>query len=355
MLYEALRKDILSGRFGPPKAFPSEMQLMRRFKLSRITVRRALDELGRQGFITSRQGAGTYVTRLGAAHRIGLIMPGIAYSEFYQPLVGEILHQSASAGYELILNEVYPADRQNRRKTARQLAKRLIDAKVAGVIYQPLEYLSDDDGTNQRILEAFDAADIPVVLIDSDIEPPPARSPYDLVSVDNVDAGERLARHLLEAGAKRIHFQMRARCYPNVLKRMRGAFCALMERGRAIAPEDLLVAMPNDLPAIRRHMSARKRPDAIICESDTSAAELKLSLDRLGFSVPDDIQLTGFDDIRIASLVSPPLTTIHQPCADIARTAFHRLLARIANPALPPTELLLPSPLVVRASTRRRT
>lgn len=352
MLYEALRKDILSGRFDPHKAFPSEMQLMRRFKLSRITIRRALEELGRQGFITSRQGAGTYVTRLGAAHRIGLIMPGIAYSEFYQPLVGEILHQSALAGYELILNEIYPSDRQNRRKTAQQLAKRLIDAKVAGVIYQPLEYLSDADGTNRRILEAFDAADIPVVLIDSDIEPPPARSQYDLVSVDNVDAGERLARHLLETGAKRIHFQMRARCYPNVLKRMRGAFCALMERGRTIAPDDLLVVMPNDLSAIRRHMSARKRPDAIICESDTSAAELKLTLDRLGFSVPDDIQLTGFDDIRIASLVSPPLTTIHQPCADIARTAFHRLLARIANPALPPTELLLPSPLVVRASTR---
>lgn len=57
---------------------------------------------------------------------------------------------------------------------------------------------------------------------------------------------------------------------------------------------------------------------------------------------------------EIASILSPPLTTIRQPCKEIGATLFNRLMERIAKPDLLPAEILLPSPLVVRASTRRR-
>jgi LacI family transcriptional regulator len=58
----------------------------------------------------------------------------------------------------------------------------------------------------------------------------------------------------------------------------------------------------------------------------------------------------GFDDVRFASLLSIPLTTIHQPCREIALTAFNAMRERLANPALPARSLLLTPYLVVRES-----
>ena len=57
--------------------------------------------------------------------------------------------------------------------------------------------------------------------------------------------------------------------------------------------------------------------------------------------------------MRVAREMTPPLTTIHQPCADLAAVAFRKLMERIANPDLPPREILLDAPLVVRESTKR--
>jgi LacI family transcriptional regulator len=60
--------------------------------------------------------------------------------------------------------------------------------------------------------------------------------------------------------------------------------------------------------------------------------------------------VVGFDDVRYATLFSVPLTTMHQPCREIAATAFRAMLDRIADPALPPRTLVLSPRLVVRES-----
>ena len=64
--------------------------------------------------------------------------------------------------------------------------------------------------------------------------------------------------------------------------------------------------------------------------------------------------LAGLDDVRIAGSMKPGLTTIRQPCFDIASTAFRTLLERMKNPALPARQILLDMTLVVRDSTTRR-
>ena len=69
--------------------------------------------------------------------------------------------------------------------------------------------------------------------------------------------------------------------------------------------------------------------------------------------MPDDLLLAGFDDMQYARLTTPALTTIHQPCAQIARTAFRRLVDRISRPELPAICISLPAPLVARESTNR--
>ena len=67
-------------------------------------------------------------------------------------------------------------------------------------------------------------------------------------------------------------------------------------------------------------------------------------------NVPKDLRLVGFDNVRFASLLTIPLTTMEQPCRDIALTAFNALRERIANPTLPPRTLMVTPRLVVRES-----
>ena len=104
-------------------------------------------------------------------------------------------------------------------------------------------------------------------------------------------------------------------------------------------------------PSESQLMLRRERPDAIACYNDRQAALLLQTLAKLGRSVPDDILVAGFDDVQYAKLTIPQLTTMHQPCAEIAAEAFRLLLDRIRNQQLPPRQVLLDAPLVVRGST----
>ncbi len=100
-------------------------------------------------------------------------------------------------------------------------------------------------------------------------------------------------------------------------------------------------------------MRRTPRPDAVVCENDVIAAGLVKTLQGLGIRVPGDVQVTGFDDVQVASLSTPGITTVRQPCAAIAQAAFDRLVRRMTVRAgLTPTHLVLPWELVVRGSTR---
>ena len=187
--------------------------------------------------------------------------------------------------------------------------------------------------------------------MDGDIVTAPARSRYDLVSIDNVGAGERLAAHLMDCGAKAIHFLLRANWVHNVRNRALGVRNAVLANGLRWRPSNVVLADPLDVEAVRRVMSRRPRPDAFVCENDVLAARLLKTLTALGHRVPQDVRLAGFDDVQIARLSSPALTTIRQPCDLIARTAFDRLLSRIARPQQEPLHLVPAAELVVREST----
>jgi hypothetical protein len=69
-----------------------------------------------------------------------------------------------------------------------------------------------------------------------------------------------------------------------------------------------------------------------------------------GVRAPRDIRVVGFDDVKYATLFSVPLTTIHQPCRDIAVIAFRTMLERVAEPTLPARSIALTPRLVVRES-----
>lgn len=97
-------------------------------------------------------------------------------------------------------------------------------------------------------------------------------------------------------------------------------------------------------------LSRPARPDAVACANDQMAIGVMREFQRAGVRVPEDVAVTGFDDIFPGRIVDPPLTTVSQPSRDLGALAATRLLERIGGRDGPPRAELLPTELVVRRS-----
>ena len=342
---EALLAEIGAGKFAATGRLPSEAALCRRFGAARGTVREALAALVRAGLVAKRNGAGSFLTRM-AQNRTGLIglaIPDYDRYRFFATVRDRIEALAHRAGFDVRL--VTGGDLP-------QAARRLVSERAEGVIFRPL--LARRGATaNRAFAERLKSAGIPLVLLDQDIAAPPERSEYDLVAVNNVNAGRRIASHLLARGRRRVAFLMGPRATgpnPNWENRLFGLTGELALRGVNQAVR-ILRFEPGNAAALRRAMLGPRRPDAIVCGNDENAVALLATLRGAGLRVPDDVALVGFDDLECARFCEVPLTTVRQPAQLIASAAIRMLLARIRNPESSPRETCLPAPLVVRDST----
>lgn len=348
-----LKAEIESGRYR--KQFPSEAQLVRRYKVSRQTIIRVMAELARAGLIERYRGSGTVVSRkvnltLG---RIGLVLPWLSSAPFYDAIAGVCREE----GYTLLYRSIHHPcgfSIEERLREAQQLAADFADARVSGLILQPVQDLAEAEDVNREIVEAFQAKQIPVVLIDHDICFLPQRSRFDVVAADNIHAGYLIGRHLIAQGAHNIAFLMHPNWAPTVHGRLNGVAAAVLEAGLEwSARKNVLDAEPDDVKGIARAVRAR-RPDAIVCGNDIEAARLLKTLKTLRIRVPDRIMVTGIDDEPFASLVTPSLTTVRQDFEQIAEVAARRLFERIRTPNADPVNILLQTKLIVRESTGKK-
>jgi len=190
---------------------------------------------------------------------------------------------------------------------------------------------------------------IPVVLLDRCLEPYPQRSKYDLVGIDNRRTGYLATEHLINVGAKRIVFFARPNSAPTVDARIAGYREALMSRSGRYLHDLVRLGDASDTKFIKSILK-KDRPDSFLCANDHTAGNLMHTLISLGQRIPEDIRMVGIDDVKYARLLPVPLTTQHQPCRDIGRIALAVMLDRIANPDLPPRDVLLGCKLMVRQS-----
>lgn len=355
LIFETLQKELCDGKYGTRNPFPSEAQLVRRFNVSRFTAVRAVDKLEKNGLIIRRKGKGSFPTSFAktAYGPIGLIMPGLAYGEIYAPICGEITRLCQRKGRTVLLGNTTAEVPAERAEAAKRLAADFVQQHVAGVIMHPIEYLRDAAGVNREIVTILERAGVPVVLLDYDIEPAPQRSKFDLVAIDNFAAGRRLGEHLVAVGAERVLFIRRKNCASTVEARMMGVAAAMTAAGKVWTAASVLESEPTVFAPIARLLRAKKAPDTVVCGYDVHAASVLKTIEKvLGKgAVPAKVRLAGFDDVRCASVMSPALTTVHQPCKEMARMAVEALFRRMETPDSPVCTLLLDAPLVVREST----
>lgn len=348
-IIETLRDGIRGGIYK--SRLPSETQIARRFGCARKTAVRAMEQLAWEGIVVRRRGKGSFVShdfRRGSCV-VGLIV--MSYSEMFPSVCREVSRLCQDAGHALMLGQIVAGSPEERVRQAKSLAEKFADQGVMGVIFQPVGFLPDADQLSADVVGIFSRKGIPVVLIDGDIVPIPERSGCDTVEIDNFEAGYRLARHVLERRPKgRIVFCTRSYGPHSGNLRWHGVRSAASDMGGAA---DLLLCEPDDSFAIRRMLRSR-RTAAIICGYDAIAVKVAAVLKGLELRIPDDILLAAFDDVGLASAMTPSLTTIHQPCEHLSKMAFNTLMRRIAEPSAPISRTLLTAPLVIRESTMQR-
>jgi LacI family transcriptional regulator len=351
-----LLAEIASGKYGPSGRLPSEAQLVARFGVSRPTVARALRDLQDQGLVERRVGSGSYARRPGAQpaaaqRQLGLLIPGLGTTEIFEVICGELAAQARVHDYGLLWGgSGRPGPQQDpSAEDAEELCEQFIQRQVAGVFLAPFEYLAAKEEVNRRLAERLRQAGTAVVLLDRDLAAFPARSEFDLVGTDNFAAGYLLTEHLLKLGCRHPAFVAPPLSAPTVSARVAGAREAVLDRRLPVPPDFLRLGEPDD-PQLARSLGAGRRVDAVLCANDRVAALLMRSLDKAGVHVPREVRVVGFDDVKYATLLSVPLTTMHQPCREIAVAAFRAMLDRIADPALPPRNIVLSASLVVRES-----
>jgi len=195
------------------------------------------------------------------------------------------------------------------------------------------------------------AARVPVVIFAGT----PDERAADVVTADNFSGSAAVVNHLIrDHGKRRLFFVNGPADSPDARER-RLALDHILRSN----PDCQLIGSHQGYYSVRSGEDAGEKllampraelPDAVVSANDQMAIGILKALASAGIRVPEDVAVTGFDDIFPGSLCDPPLTTVHQPMRLLGERACARLLDRIANPGLPPTVELLPTELVLRSS-----
>ena len=171
------------------------------------------------------------------------------------------------------------------------------------------------------------------------------------VDTDNVAASRMAVEHLLRLGHRRIATVAGPQNTSAGLDRLAGYRQALEARG---LPTDVALIAEADYTeeggrAAMQRLLAR-RPTAVFAASDMMAIGAMKAIKEAGLCIPQDVAVIGFDDLPVASIVEPALTTVRQPIDQLGATAADVLLNLIGQEVEAPQHVILPTQLVIRAS-----
>ena len=178
------------------------------------------------------------------------------------------------------------------------------------------------------------------------------------VSIDNYRAARDVMAHLLDLGHRRIGLISSENRYYSTAMRTRGYLDALREAGLPDAGEYIRKAtvdytFKSGFDSARSLLSQEARPTALFCISDMLALGAIASAREMGFRVPEDVTVIGFDDVEHTTMFHPYVSTVVQPCFDIGHRAME-LLYELMHECTPPRQEIMPHSLVVRESSAPR-
>lgn len=284
------------------------------------------------------------------SYTIGHITAEFTVNPFFAHVARSVEREALANGYKTFLYNQDGSDEHERAGV-----ERFIERRVDAVIFT---YPRDP-----RSIELLRAADMPVVQIERDLT-----DDTSAVLVDNAAGAMAGMRHLLSLGHRRIAFMggdpvlfPRSCTRPRSVEEERLDAYVEALAGAGVSPDGELIRLGHYHEiedgwnvAGYRHMKALlelpQRPTAVMTGCDILAAGALRAIYEARLRVPDDISVIGYDD-TLAGLLSPQLTSVAQPMAELGLTAFQLALAAIENQDAVPRTITLAPRLVVREST----
>jgi DNA-binding LacI/PurR family transcriptional regulator len=242
-------------------------------------------------------------------------------------------------GYDVIVSYT------GNRKRGMDSIKFLQNGLVGGVIF--LNMLFKDEELIQ-ICNQY-----PVVQCGEYVNIP---NPY-LVSVYDEKAAYDVVSHLIGLGRKRIGFVAfeEPEVSPNFSReREKGYRQALADHGIPYDPELRKTgnfSYESGVEAAKQYLNMKERPDAVFCSLDAMAVGCLNTFKGAGISIPEEIAVAGFDNIEIAEICDPQLTTVAQPFYEIGRETMKMLISLMKGEITIGRHVLMHHQLIVRAST----
>ncbi len=199
-------------------------------------------------------------------------------------------------------------------------------------------------------LAALREGGLPLIMLDSDPAGPESGRAAATVNLDIAGGMRQTAAHLLQLGHRRLAHIPAAVDSWTFRVRAQALRDALTESGVSLADtEPAELSVTGGLRAAARILAREPRPTAVVCDDDLLAAGACKAVRRLGLRVPDDVSVTGFDDLALATAVEPELTTVRLPAEEIGAAGMQALLDVLdKRPAHPD---VLPVTLIERGST----
>src|SRR6201997_655244 len=273
----------------------------------------------------------------GRSYILGLILPDLS-----NPFFTSVADAAAAAAYREGYSILLCATGNDPNREAHYV-NLLVAGQLDGLIYL---------GAHRRnaALETMRRTELPIIIVDEEIEGVAGGRLF----VDNRRGGYLATEHLLHLGHRNIAFIGGEVDLLTTVERRRGYEDALLERGLAPQRKQMFLGEYTTAFGARatRELLAEVGPTGIFAASDVVAIGVLQAARQLGLIIPEDLSLVGFDDIPMAEMLAPPLTTIWQPAEDLGRTAV-LLLVRHLRDRAPLMRDTLGVRLRIRGSTCR--
>lgn len=276
------------------------------------------------------------------SHTIGLVITDLT-NPFFGTIVDRIQKYVHASDYNLLLGMS-----NNDIVKENKVVSRFIDSATDGVIIVPAHDRRQDTSHIYKLMKFG----IPHVYLTTRH----IGFPGDCVMTDLAEGSYQMTNYLLANGHKN---PVMVCGYKDLLlssERIQGFTRACEEHGLAVSSDQIVECEPDfdgGREALDRILQTRK-PDAILTVNDIVAMGIMKRAEELKLRIPEDLSISGYDDLLYSSMLETPLTTIRQPVDEMCKRAVDLLLRRIAGEHFENTTIRLHPELCIRASTRKQ-
>ncbi|MEX2444670.1 MAG: substrate-binding domain-containing protein [Alkalispirochaeta sp.] len=341
-----IRESIEAGRIDPGDKLPSESELIRRFGISRNSIRQAVNELVREGLVETRHGMGTFCTKRSAQSTMNVALVCLRMGAYIFPRIiqgcNSVMQKN---GYTLQLNESW-YDLDEEEKVLKGLRRKAVDGLILIPVY------GEGAATNAGLVKKLESEGLAVVLLDNEYEG------YDFTSIvlDDFQGGVSGASHLWEMGHREIGVLYSSNYRPKILRK--DGVLHFLSTQNATIKKEWIIGIDGQSSPFKTYGQIRELfrfgislPTAIVCSSDDEAIMLIYQARQHGIRVPEDLSVVSFDNSDLSKVSHPRLTTIDHPSEYMGELAAKMLIDRMQRREAPwRTKSIIESKLINRDS-----